>query len=102
MEHSISCVAMASGCWNRGKEKVIGDKVVKEWRGRGRTAHRVPAGRQGGAGGAWEGDSPWARCQGRCLGRAGIAGSSWGSSKDPNAFEKGKGSQSSRSLADGI
>ena len=40
MEQSISRVAVASGGWNRGKEKVIGDKAVKEWRGRGWTAPR--------------------------------------------------------------
>lgn len=45
-EHSISRVAVALGSWNREKEKVIGDKAVKERRGRGWTAHRVPAGRQ--------------------------------------------------------
>lgn len=48
-EHSIPRVAVASGSWNRGKEKVIGDQAVKEWRGGGWTAHRVPAGRQAGA-----------------------------------------------------
>lgn len=62
MGHSISRVATASGGWNGGEEKVIGDKAVKEWSGRG----WPPAGssRQAGAGRVWEGHSQWARCQG--------------------------------------